>query len=220
MAGGKGSSDLSQRLAAFKDKHGDTVRVDELGEFVGSLVDAATDDLLAADRKLFEEVEALALFIQSAKKEIAALRPDDVKDKFIPSATDELDAIIEATANATNEIMDAVEIVEGVMDAVEGTSADMLGDATTKIYEACTFQDITGQRITKVVKALKDIEARVDGLLGAFGDEIEKHASVAPKPGKKKKKGEITDEDLLEGPQLPSSAKNQAEIDALLASFE
>ncbi|MCW9040175.1 MAG: protein phosphatase CheZ [Rhodospirillales bacterium] len=220
MAGGKGSSDLSQRLAAFKDKHGDTVRVDELGEFVGSLVDAATDDLLAADRKLFEEVEALALFIQSAKKEIAALRPDDVKDKFIPSATDELDAIIEATANATNEIMDAVEIVEGVMDAVEGTSADMLGDATTKIYEACTFQDITGQRITKVVKALKDIEARVDGLLGAFGDEIEKHASVTPKPGKKKKKGEITDEDLLEGPQLPSSAKNQAEIDALLASFE
>ena len=36
----------------------------------------------------------------------------------------------------------------------------------TRIYEACSFQDITGQRIGKVVTALKAIEGRVQQVGG------------------------------------------------------
>ena len=54
-------------------------------------------------------------------------------------------------------------------------------DATTRIYEACSFQDITGQRITKVVKALHGIEEKVDAFVAAFGDEIEKYKKANPK---------------------------------------
>src|SRR3546814_1118636 len=50
--------------------------------------------------------------------------------------------------------------------------------AVTSIFEACGFQDITGQRITKVVTALQKIETKVDALLNAFGDDrSEEHTS-------------------------------------------
>jgi chemotaxis protein CheZ len=62
---------------------------------------------------------------------------------------------------------------------------------------------------------LKEIEIRVDSLVRAFGGE------VADAPSKSAKDPNVvTDEDLLNGPQLPTSAANQAEIDRLLASFD
>ncbi len=85
-----------------------------------------------------------------------------------------------------------------------------LSEQTTQIYEACNFQDITGQRITKVVRALKHIEERIDALVEAFGPEIKGTASVASAGGQP-----LTEEDLLNGPQLPDKAHDQAAIDAL-----
>jgi len=167
---------------------------------------------------LFSELGKLAKYIRDAKKEIAALRPNEVKESFLPRASDELDAIVEATADATNAIMDATEIIEDVMGSLESEPADKLLSATTAIYEACTFQDITGQRITRVVKTLQDIELKVDGLLNAFDSGAVKPKIAAPK--RKMAKKEITDEDLLNGPQDADKAKSQAEIDALLASFD
>lgn len=167
---------------------------------------------------IHDELERLAAYIDAAKAEIAAIRPHDVKEEYLPSASDELDAIVEATADATNTIMDSCEMVEGVIGQVEAEVSNALTDATTRIYEACTFQDITGQRIGKVVKALKNIEDRIDALLQTFGDE-----EFKPKRNKAKatpKKTTVTDEDLLEGPQLGDKAKSQAEIDDLLASFD
>jgi len=173
----------------------------------------------AREAELFSELESLAEYIQSAKAEITALRPDEVKDEFLPTATDELDAIVGATAEATNAIMDAVEEVEAFAANGGGEAAKKLMNAATKIYEACGFQDITGQRIGKVVKTLKDIEEKVDQLLRAFGGEGVA-GTVQPKKKKKPKDGPITDADLLEGPQLADKAKSQEEIDALLASFD
>jgi chemotaxis protein CheZ len=87
-----------------------------------------------------------------------------------------------------------------------------LTEVTTLIYEACNFQDITGQRITKVVKALKHIEERVEALVGAFGPDIR---NGTPSPVPAGEAAAVTDADLLNGPQLPDKARDQAAIDAL-----
>jgi chemotaxis protein CheZ len=100
---------------------------------------------------------------------------------------------------------------------MEPEVADQVNEAVTQVYEACNFQDLTGQRITKIVKALKHIEDRVDGLVAAFGDEIAKHREEHPKQEAAK---QVTDKDLLNGPQLPDDAGKQDDIDALLASFD
>ncbi|MCA1910170.1 MAG: protein phosphatase CheZ [Magnetospirillum sp.] len=204
--------DLELRLDAIRREHGDTVGVEKIAEVVRSMLDTMTGDLDGGDLKLFREVESLADYIHNAKAEIAALRPGEIKNEFIASATDELDAIVGATEAATNEIMDSAEHLEALAPMMDAEVAERLTEITTRIFEACTFQDITGQRITKVVRMLKEIEARVENLVKAFGGEIESED--------RKQKVIETDEDLLNGPQLPTSAADQAEIDRLLASFD
>lgn len=209
--------DLEARLDAIRRDHGDTVRIDQVGEVVRSLLDSIGGDISAGDLRLYREVESLANYIHAAREEIAALRPGDIKDRFIASATDELDAIVGATEAATNEIMDAAESLESLTGEIDAAAGEKLSEITTRIYEACSFQDITGQRITKVVKALKEIEDRVEGLVRMFGAEYD------GKDGAGKDQAApaaLTDQDLLNGPQLPSTAANQADIDALLASFD
>jgi chemotaxis protein CheZ len=161
-------------------------------------------------RALLREVEELGRTIAKAKLEIAALKMDDITVSHIPFATDELDAIVSHTASATHAILESCETLDAVADTLAGEAAAQLQDATTRIYEACSFQDITGQRITKVVSTLKAIEAKVERILATFGADTAQACVTA----------ETEIAELLNGPQLPAEAMAQAEIDRLLASFD
>ena len=212
MAPSAMDQELLQRLEAIRKEHGDTIQISVVGEIVHSLLETVTGDVSAGDLRLYRELSSLAEYISTARGEIAALRPDEIRSDFIPSATDELDAIVGATETATNCIMDAVERIEAVTPLVDAEVAERLGDVTTAIYEACSFQDLTGQRITKVVRLLKVIEDRVSTLVKVFGEDANPSTP-------KEEKQILTDADLLNGPQLPDNATDQAEIDRLLAEF-
>ena len=110
-----------------------------------------------------------------------------------------------------------MELLEGLTAQMPAEIAEQVTNAVTQVYESCNFQDITGQRITKVVKTLKHIEDRVEALVAAFGDEIQKYRQTHPHEEPQQKSA---DEKLLNGPQLPDDAGKQADIDALLASFD
>ncbi len=100
-------------------------------------------------------------------------------------------------------------------NSVTGEASAKLQAATTQIYEACSFQDITGQRITKVVTTLKTIEAKVAQIVATFGSHINVSSAASasnPVP--------TSEDDLLNGPQLPAHAMDQSDIDKLLASFD
>ena len=99
--------------------------------------------------------------------------------------------------------------------SLTGEPAAKLQDATTRIYEACSFQDITGQRINKVVATLKTIETKVTQIVATFGGgERSVPIAVAVEDT------EATEAALLNGPQHPTVAMDQSDIDKLLASFE
>lgn len=189
---------------------------------VEKLITAVGNDITPAEQALYNEVVTLARYIQTAREEIAAIRPDVVKSEHLPAAADELDAIVNSTAEATDTIMDAAEIIEGIADSTEQEAAGKLVSATTRIYEACGFQDITGQRVSKVIATLKHIEKTIDELVAAIEGE---HPQPTPRQktnGKKskRKKGKPSDKDLLNGPQLKGPANSQAEIDALMDTFD
>ncbi len=205
--------DLILHLEMLRKRHGETVKVEDVGEVVRSLLMSLSGDVSAADLKLYREVEALAEYIHRAKAEIAQLRPQDIQAQYIASATDELDAIVGATEAATNGILDAAEKLEELAGDLPAEQRQALTDATTTIYEACNFQDITGQRISKVVRALKHIEDRIEALVAAFGPEFK--AMLHPEQPVAAEQPAVTDEDLLNGPQLPDKAHDQASIDAL-----
>lgn len=207
---------MAERLAALRAQHRDATTPEAVAEIVAQVLATMTGDLTASEATLLAEVEQIGRTIAAAKQEIASLKVEDINRAFIPSATDELDAIVEATAQATNEILDCCETFETAAAELGGAKGEALQAAVTRIYEACSFQDITGQRITKVVKALQHIEQKVDGLLAVFGDGIAQ-AEPAAKPDEETE-GEA-DRKLLNGPQLPDDASTQDEIDKLLADF-
>jgi len=204
---------LAERLAQIRAHHPGS-QPEMVADVVHAVLATMSGDLSAQESSLLAEVEALGKTIACAKAEIAALRVDDITDNHIPFATDELDAIVEHTATATNAILNSCETLDDVASSLTGEPATRLQDATTRIYEACSFQDITGQRITKVVTTLKAIEAKVAQIVATFGgsggeraDAVaveEAHAEAA----------------LLNGPQHPTVAMDQSDIDKLLASFE
>ena len=100
--------------------------------------------------------------------------------------------------------------------SVDGPISAKLLSAATRIYEACAFQDITGQRITKVVRAVQHIDQKIRLLAGLAG-MAEDGEAPAPTPGLAAGGG-TGDAALLNGPQLAGTAHSQDEIDRLFGS--
>ena len=188
---------------------------EEVATVVRQVVQSLEGDVSAADLKFYSELEELARYIRQAKSEIASIKPDDISTNFIPTATDELDAVVGATEDATNRIMDVCDEMSAIATECTPEINERLVNCTTKIFEACNFQDVTGQRITKVVETLKHIDVRIEAIVKAMGDEIHR---VGDSHIPKNVHAADPEKGLLNGPQLPSSAISQDDIDKLLGS--
>lgn len=211
-------SEIRQRIELLRAERGDAIPVEELGAVVDGILRSLNGDVTGADLRLYREIQELAEYIETAKAEIAAIRPQDIGAQHIQVATDELDAIVGHTEEATGAILDAAEKLEALAAGLDAPAAAAVRGAVTRIYEACNFQDITGQRITRVVRALKDIEAKVAAIVGTFAEspgELRRKAAARAASGAKP--AEAT---LLNGPQLPEAAQSQRDIDAILAALK
>jgi len=164
------------------------------------------------------EIDEMAQIIHHAKAEIAAIKHPLADDDRIIGASSELDAIVSATENATGDILDAAETIEKSVESLaeqcpgSDKVAELIPEVTgqlTRIMEACGFQDLTGQRITKVVHALRHIEDRISSIIEIW--EPQDFADI-PVDNRDKKDG---DKALLGGPQSDEARTSQADIDAL-----
>lgn len=85
----------------------------------------------------------------------------------------ELDAIVSGTEQATQSILKAAEDIDqaaamlaaALKSGHEQGLAHDVQDRVVQIFEACNFQDLTGQRVAKVVTSLKFIEEHVARLM-------------------------------------------------------
>ncbi len=181
-------------------------------------LDAILQQKQAEVTMLKTELRALGVCIQQTKEEIAALRPSDSENDRLMVVTFELDAIVAATEGATQSILEGAEKIEGKTREIQAHGVDPyvarvtedINEVVISLFEACNFQDITGQRITKVVKTLQYIEARINAMIDIWGPE---HiAEIVPKAAEEHK-----DEDakLLNGPALENQGISQDEIDKL-----
>lgn len=162
------------------------------------------------------EIVNLFYYIQRVRKEVAAISQSDEGEDRFDSMSDQLDAIVNATEEATNSIMEVVEqnsdtiakIREVTEDQAVLALVDEIENNSNNIFEACTFQDITGQRVTKIVRSVTYVESRVNSLIEIFGKEHLQDVEI-----EKEEKSE--DEKLLAGPQLEGKGVTQDEIDKL-----
>ncbi|MDP6706157.1 MAG: protein phosphatase CheZ [Alphaproteobacteria bacterium] len=164
----------------------------------------------SVDVSIYEEFRNLSEHISQARMEISELRPNDLKETKLPRAGAELEAIVQSTEDATGTIMDAAEEIMGLDGSDAEAYQAAVTDACMRIFEACSFQDITGQRISKVVRTLTYIEDRLNMLQQAWGPDIEDAGDEVGDP----------DEDtrLLNGPALEGEGIQQDAVDDLLAN--
>ena len=161
------------------------------------------------------QLNGLLRYIQRVRVEIAAIsHPSDEEFQFT-SMGEQLDAIVKATEKATNTIMAAMErnnqIIDKLRGKVKGEAAkalDKIEENSNEVFEACSFQDITGQRVNKVIKSITYVEERVNALVEVCGKEELDKVEV-------QSMDKTEDEKLLAGPQLEGKGLSQAEIDAL-----
>jgi chemotaxis protein CheZ len=165
----------------------------------------------AMDAKVYGELREIAGYIETMRHEIGALQVNDLKNTRIPSAGVELGAIVQATEAATNTIMECAEAVMGA-DASDPVAYKALVDEKMMvIFEACSFQDITGQRIAKVVETLQHIEERVS----RFADVMQAKDIDGFLNEGERERAERKEKFLLHGPQLAGGGVDQAKVDEM-----
>lgn len=163
----------------------------------------------AEQDRLRSELAKLAGIIAETRREVEAVRVDEIGTRHLPLVNGEMGAIAAHLESATGDILDACEAIEAELAALPNERAAVIRQQVTRIYEACNFHDITGQRIRKVVNGLENIEGRVEALLSVLGEQIGyETADAASGPDE-------SGDPLLEGPQLPGAGSSQNEIDAL-----
>ncbi len=172
------------------------------------------------DKKLQSEVLNLIQYIQRLRSEIAGIAVEKDDQTTFDTMADRLDAIVESTAQATDTILAAMEAVDGCVEQLrtypKPAEIDSLCDAITEktmaAVEACSFQDLTGQRITKVVGTMKFVEERVNAMAELCGrDEVKALADEWDLPE------QLDDGVALECPQRAGEGISQDDIDKLFA---
>jgi hypothetical protein len=153
---------------ARRNRHADTRLVLEAIEKLERSV-VQRNEGIEPERVRVDLVEMMNA-ITRTKAEIAAIRPPRNSDSHIGQASTELDAIVDTTEKATSDILSAAERVQEMASklrerGVDAAICDLIESHATEIYTSCSFQDLTGQRIRKVVEVLRFLEDRIDAMI-------------------------------------------------------
>ncbi|EKO38871.1 MAG: chemotaxis protein [Solidesulfovibrio magneticus str. Maddingley MBC34] len=156
-------------------------------------------------------------------------------DQLFQEAAQQLDNILQTTESATSEIMDIVEkhmelqaecaaILDGLPGGYAGpkevtrlkSANEALGEDLMRIMTTLSFQDLTGQRIKRIITAIKKVEQIVLDLYLSTGLQIRAQAQ-APDRNIEDLKAEAKQKvSELKGPQ---SDVKQGDVDDLLAQL-
>lgn len=190
---------LINDLQSLKDNKGEGISIDD--------IDTLFADVTEEQREiLYQGIRQLSHIITIAKSEIVSIGETSFED-----ANQQLQSIVQHTEDSANTIMDCAESLQEIAGEVENEAvAEKIGNEVIKIFEASNFQDITGQRVTKVIGTLLHVEEHVSKLMQFISGEkvdFEEYESL--------KMDDRPDADLMNGPQLEGDGPSQDDIDAL-----
>ena len=117
----------------------------------------------------------MARAISRTRQEISSLRPQGPQPNELAVASEALDGIVRTTERATSDILEAAEHIQEAAWILreEGASeamCDELDRRATDIYTACSFQDLTAQRTTRIVDTLRFLEGRINAMIEIWAD--------------------------------------------------
>ncbi len=155
--------------------------------------------------------------LHETQVQIALIRSDAHAGVGLEAAAAETAAIVETTEEAANVILDSVEHIERVMEEIRVFSEDVsvherldeIQESASRIVAATGFQDLTGQRASKVRKTLEFVDRRVAQITEIWGEAAFEGIALPPP------EDEDPDRASLHGPQAKGKGLSQDEIDKL-----
>ncbi len=167
---------------ARRNRSADT---DVLLQAIGRLESAVIGERAPSgmERLRYDLIE-MAKAISRTKSEIAAIHTPDQDHSQLGAASEALDGIVRTTERATSDILQAAEEVQEVAWTLRETGADSrvcdrLDQNATQIYTACSFQDLTAQRTSRIVNTLRYLEQRLTAMIEIWASEDDPPAPSA-----------------------------------------
>ena len=171
---------------------------------------------------LKSETDSIHRAITRTMQELASLHFGTFGGADQGRASRELDAVVDSTERATQQILEAAEVIDEAANTLsaalkhgqeqEQALASDIRDNVVRIFEACNFQDLSGQRIAKVLATLTFVEDRVARMLEIWGGreavkDFAAGALIEP----------VTETKMVNGPKLNGDPGHvsQDEIDAM-----
>jgi chemotaxis protein CheZ len=171
---------------------------DSIEELVRAAVRAELEDLRRfVDRRIAElstEIHATVQLVDYSEtnlsKKLAGIHDEISSIVAQPAVTRnsgvELEAVVTATEHAANQIMAAAEAISSWLQGGGDPAAlPAVTQQVNAIFEACTFQDLTGQRIRRAIQHLQQVEGMLAGMMqdtpaaeaesGQAGSELEQN---------------------------------------------
>lgn len=187
----------------------------ELSALRATLAATPARSLAKADASPHDEIARLTSELHFVRSAIGGPHEADAGRDTSRSAAaltaripDELEAVLVCSEQATQKILAAAEDIDqaantlsaALKDGVEQGLAQDIRDRVIHIFEACNYQDLTGQRVTKVMTALSRIERQIAGALNEAA-----HADTTP---------------TLRGPRLANDRGHvsQSDVDSMFAA--
>ena len=203
------------RIVEFLARDRRDLSLDDVMALAERMAETLDDTMSRVDTLLHDEFKSIVGEISGLRREIGSFRPGHMRFDKIPEAGRELDAVVEATETATVAIMEAAETIMAADASDPAAYKTLVDDQMMIVFEACSFQDITGQRIRKVVRTLGWIEER----LASLSQRLKiSDADVGPE--------EETDDErrmrelILHGPQHAGEGVSQDFVDDVFATSD
>lgn len=166
---------------------------------------------------LYNEFISIESDLEHLFSDIDKLKPYKMVKKDIPSASSELAEVIKQTEQATNTILDSLEQIQMISGSMEDKeTAQMIDSLCLGMMESCNFQDLSGQRIKKVITIFANIEKFINSSL--------KHLNIPKNEDDLREENLFTEFEkkkgrhLLNGPQTQAEAPDQKAIDDIFNS--
>ncbi len=143
-------------------------------------------------------------------------RPREISETHLPAIVQSLSAIRSTAESATHAIMNATENIQALLGMMDKKMEQQIRKELILIVQACAFQDLTGQQMTRIVDSVEEIEFAVDGILSAMGDKhaTRRYKEIAARRAKEAASGKKD----LSGPQNIIVKDKQAEIDSMFGT--
>lgn len=201
--------DITRLKQFLRRDNTETIDLNEIVRLAELMTDSMLDLFKSSDRQTYDDLRKISYQISDTKRDLADFRVNEMHERSIPEADLELNAVVEATETATNTIMEAAEAIMAGDPSDPDSYSEMVNNKVIEIFEACSFQDITGQRISKVVKTLNFIDEQIAGIIARLDVE-----NKAEKEGGSRPSGKSLLDNLLHGPALSGKGSSQDDVDA------